>query len=91
MLKPGDWIFTTYHVPFDIAEAGAKEFNGIIFTKFQKNTLIYFKKEKGSDIRFGLPKGEEFIKPIKRQWDIQRFLIQRQTLHLKILHLQTKK
>ena len=67
-LKPGDWIFTTYHVPFDIAEAGAKEFNWDYIYKVPEKYTYLLQKEKGSDIRFGLPKGEEFIKPIKRQY-----------------------
>jgi hypothetical protein len=64
----GDWIFTTYHVPYDIAEAGSKSFNWDYFYKVPEKYVHLLEKAEGQSIRYGLPKGEEFIKPIKRQY-----------------------
>ena len=64
----GDWVFTTYQVPFDIAEAGAKQFSWDYIYKVPEKYTYLLKKTTGNDIRYGLPKGEEFIKPIKRQY-----------------------
>ena len=67
-VNSGDWVFTTYQVPFDIAEAGAKEFSWDYIYKVPEKYTYLLKKTTGNDIRYGLPKGEEFIKPIKRQY-----------------------
>ena len=64
----GDWIFTTYNVPYDIAEAGAKEFNWDYIYKVPEKYIHLLQKARGTAIRYGLPKGEEFITPIKRQY-----------------------
>ena len=67
-VNEGDWIFTTYNVPFDIAEAGAKEFNWDYIYKVPEKYYTLLMKARGSSIRYGLPKGEEFVTPIKRQY-----------------------
>ena len=67
-VNEGDWIFTIYHVPYDIAEAGAKEFTWDYIYKVPEKYVNFLEKAKGQPFRYGLPKGEEFVKPIKRQY-----------------------
>jgi len=67
-IKEGDWVFTPYHVPHDIARDGAEVFN---WDHMYKMPLKYAKKMEytnGTNIRYGLPVGEEFVEPIKRQY-----------------------
>ena len=39
-----------------------------LFYKVPEKYVHLLEKAKGQDIRYGLPKGEEFIRPIKRQY-----------------------
>lgn len=64
----GDWLFTTYQVPYDIAEAGSKKFSWDYIYKVPEKYNFLLNKACGSSFRYGLPKGEEFINPIKRQY-----------------------
>jgi len=67
-IEEGDWVFTSYHVPHDIARAGAEAFN---WDHMYKMPLEYVNKMEylnGTNIRYGLPVGEEFVEPIKRQY-----------------------
>ena len=67
-IKPGCWLVSEYHVPNDIATAGAQEFNwdNIYVAPDQFN--IYLDCNKAEGIRYGLPVGEEFVPPKKRQY-----------------------
>ena len=67
-IKPGCWLFTEYHVPNDIATVGAQEFNWDNIYVAPDEYNIYLDSTKSSNIRFGLPVGEEFVQKKKRQY-----------------------
>ena len=67
-IEGGDWVFTPYHVPHDIARAGAEAFNWDHIYKMPLEYANRMKYVKGTNIRYGLPVGEEFVEPIKKQY-----------------------
>lgn len=75
-IKPGSWLVTSYNVPNDIAVPASKEFNWdhIYVINFEDHDekivefYNYLNYSKGTDVRYGLPVGEQFIKPKKRQY-----------------------
>lgn len=67
-IKPGCWLISAYHVPNDIATVGAQEFNWDNIYVAPDEYNIYLDSTKSSNIRFGLPVGEEFVPPKKRQY-----------------------
>ena len=60
-------MVSEYHVPNDIATAGAQEFNWDNIYVAPDEFNIYLDSTK-SNIRYGLPVGEEFVPPKKRQY-----------------------
>lgn len=69
-IECGDWVFTPYHAPNDIAYDCRNMFSWEYVFKLPYKYHQYMNKNmaEGTPIRYGLPIGEEFIKPIKRQY-----------------------
>ena len=67
-IKPGCWLFTEYHVPNDIAIAGAESFNWDNIYVVPDEYAFHLDIAIGENIRYGLPVGEEFVSPKKRQY-----------------------
>jgi hypothetical protein len=67
-IKPGCWLFSEYHVPNDIAIAGAESFNWDNIYVVPEQYAFHLDVAVGSHIRYGLPVGEEFVSPKKRQY-----------------------
>jgi hypothetical protein len=65
-IECGDWVFTPYHAPNDIAYDSRNMFSWDYVFKLPYKYHRYMSG--GTPIRYGLPIGEEFIKPIKRQY-----------------------
>lgn len=64
----GDWVFTPYHVPHDIAREGAEYFSWDHIYKVPDKYVKKLNQLKGTSIRYGLPVGEEFVQPIRKQY-----------------------
>jgi hypothetical protein len=65
-IECGDWVFTPYHAPNDIAYDSRNMFSWEYVFKLPYKYHQYMAES--TPIRYGLPIGEEFIKPIKRQY-----------------------
>lgn len=64
----GDWVFTPYHVPHDIAREASQTFSWDHIYKMPIKYANRMNHIKGTSIRYGLPVGEEFVDPVKKQY-----------------------
>ena len=68
-LKPGDWVFTKYHLADEVAECmNTKVFSWVGIHKVPQEHVEWLEKRQPGDVRYGLPVGEYFIQPKKNQF-----------------------